>query len=77
MIAFIHGELTDSALDSVTVRVGGIGLRVAVPSNVINEIGAVGDAVTLATRLLCETIGWSSLAFPQSSKLRSSIRCRP
>ena len=65
MIAFIHGELADSTLDSVTVRVGGIGLRVVVPSNVIHEIGAVGDSVTLATRLLVrddrlELFGFSS-----------------
>ncbi len=52
MIAFIHGELVRTEVDSVTVRVGGFGLRMAVPSNIIQQIGAVGTAVTLETRLL-------------------------
>lgn len=52
MITFIHGKFTDSDLHSVTVRVGGISLRVLVPTNVHHDIGAVGDLVTLATRLL-------------------------
>lgn len=52
MISSIHGELVGTDIDSVTVCVGGIGLRVAVPGNVIQQIGAVGDTVTLATRLL-------------------------
>jgi Holliday junction DNA helicase RuvA len=52
MIAFIQGELHNSDLDSVTVRVGGVGLRVVVPTNVIQDIGAVGETVTLATRLM-------------------------
>ena len=52
MIAFIQGELVSSDLDSVTIQVGGVGLRVVVPTNVVQEIGAVGAPVRLATRLL-------------------------
>ena len=52
MITSIRGELVRTDVDSVTIRVGGIGLRALVPSNVIQEIGAVGDDVALATRLL-------------------------
>lgn len=64
MIAFICGELAHTDAESVTIRVGGIdgaggfgvaggvGLRALVPSNVIQELGAVGDRVTLVTRLL-------------------------
>ncbi len=52
MITFIQGELVSSDLDSVTIRVGGIGLRVVTPTNVIQEVGAVGNTVKLATRLL-------------------------
>ena len=59
MIAFIRGQLVNTEADSVTIRVGGgrgeaggVGLRALVPSNVIQEVGAVGDDVTLMTRLL-------------------------
>ena len=58
MIAFIRGQLASTDAESVTIRVGGnddgggVGLRALVPSNVIQEIGAVGDSVTLVTRLL-------------------------
>ena len=56
MIAFIHGELVRTEVDSVTVRVGGFGLRMAVPSNIIQQIGAVGTAVTAWRRdCSCET----------------------
>ena len=58
MIAFIQGELVSSDLESVTIQVGGsdtvggIGLRVVVPASVVQELGAVGSTVKLATRLL-------------------------
>ena len=52
MIASIHGRLVRTDAESLWVRVGGIGLRVAVPTNVVQQVGAVGDSVTLATRLL-------------------------
>ncbi len=56
MIAFIRGELASTDAESVTIRVGGrdggIGLRALVPTNIIQELGAVGDSVTLVTRLL-------------------------
>ena len=58
MIAFIRGQLASTDAESVTIRVGGsddgggVGLRALVPTNVIQEIGAVGDSVTLVTRLL-------------------------
>ena len=58
MIAFIRGEFVSADPESVTIRVGGfdgaggVGLRALVPTNVIQEVGAVGDSVTLVTRLL-------------------------
>lgn len=58
MIAFIQGELVSTDLESVTIQVGGseraggIGLRVVVPTSVVQEIGAIGTTVRLATRLL-------------------------
>ncbi len=52
MITFVRGELVSTGVDAVTVRVGGIGLRLAVPGTAIQHLGPVGETVTLATRLL-------------------------
>jgi Holliday junction DNA helicase RuvA len=51
MIASISGVVQDWTTDSLTVLVGGIGLRVWVPSSVVESAGSVGRTVTLHTHL--------------------------
>lgn len=52
MIAFIQGILEAIGSDHVVVRVGGIGLQVAVPGPVTETLGVVGQEVTLHTTML-------------------------
>jgi holliday junction DNA helicase RuvA len=51
MIASLHGEISGVSNDSLVVRVGGIGLRVFVPSQVRNQ-SRIGDHIGLHTYLV-------------------------
>ena len=52
MIASIHGYIEALADDHLVVRVGGIGVRVLVPSGVLTRSGGVGHEVNLHTHLI-------------------------
>jgi holliday junction DNA helicase RuvA len=51
MIASLHGEISGVSNDSLVVRIGGIGLRVFVPSQVRNQ-SRIGDHIGLHTYLV-------------------------
>ena len=51
MIARLSGTLWSIGQDHVTVRVGGIGLQVRVPSNVLTRLDGTGQPVDLFTHL--------------------------
>jgi Holliday junction DNA helicase RuvA len=51
MIASIHGYLESLAEDHLIVRVGGVGLRVFVPTTVLTRVDGVGREVALYTHL--------------------------
>jgi Holliday junction DNA helicase RuvA len=51
MIARLSGTVWGTGQDQVTVRVGGIGLRVHVPANVLAQLDGKGQPVDLFTHL--------------------------
>lgn len=51
MIASVRGQIQARATDSVIVEVGGIGLRVVVPTSTLARLGAVGESAHLQTYL--------------------------
>ncbi|MBI2873340.1 MAG: Holliday junction branch migration protein RuvA [Chloroflexi bacterium] len=52
MIAAVRGVLEQRSTDSVVVVVGGVSLRVYVPSSSLESLGEVGDGVRLFTHLV-------------------------
>ena len=51
MIASIHGQIEAVGKDHLIVRVGGVGVRVVVPTTVFQHVDGVGRNVTLHTHL--------------------------
>ncbi len=51
MIATLHGKIQSCTDDSLIVNVGGVGLRVRVPSGTLASLGAVGSDAMLYTHL--------------------------
>lgn len=51
MIASVRGILLQTAPDHVVVEVGGVGLLVYAPRQVLGALGAIGDSVLLYTNL--------------------------
>jgi holliday junction DNA helicase RuvA len=51
LIASVRGHLQARSADTVVVDVGGIGLRVLVPTSTLARLGGVGEAVSLQTYL--------------------------
>jgi Holliday junction DNA helicase RuvA len=51
MITTVRGVIQRIGLDSIVVRVGGIGLRVWVPRSVLEAVDGVGHSATLFTHL--------------------------
>lgn len=51
MIASVRGHLQARSADTVVVDVGGIGLRMLVPTSTLARLGGVGEAVSLQTYL--------------------------
>lgn len=52
MIASVSGILQHIDAHSIVVRVGGVGLDIAVPTTVLNKLGPIGQPVELATYLV-------------------------
>lgn len=51
MIAVLRGEIIEKGLDNLVIMVGGIGLRVFVPAQVVSD-GTIGDTTYLHTYLV-------------------------
>ena len=66
MITSLSGTLSTVGLDWVEVSVGGVGLRVNVPSSLIDQVGQVGDAVKLFTSLQVKEDSLTLYGFPSS-----------
>ncbi|MBI3760939.1 MAG: Holliday junction branch migration protein RuvA [Chloroflexi bacterium] len=52
MIASIRGTLLSISPDSLVVEVGGVGLKVSVPTSVLDSLDGVGRTVSLHTHLI-------------------------
>ncbi|MCA9940918.1 MAG: Holliday junction branch migration protein RuvA [Anaerolineales bacterium] len=52
MIASISGTVQKISKDHLVLRVGGVGLRVFVPRNVLEDVGGAGRSLMLHTHLL-------------------------
>ncbi|MDT8306784.1 MAG: Holliday junction branch migration protein RuvA [Anaerolineae bacterium] len=52
MIASLSGAVTFIGRDHLVINVGGVGLRVFVPRNVLEDVGGVGRRMTLQTHLI-------------------------
>lgn len=66
MITLLSGQLSTVGLDWVEVTVGGVGLRVNVPSSLIDQVGRVGDGVKLFTSLQVKEDSLTLYGFPSS-----------
>ena len=66
MITSLSGTLSTVGLDWVEVTVGGVGLRVNVPSSLIDQVGQVGDGVKLFTSLQVKEDSLTLYGFPSS-----------
>lgn len=66
MITSLSGTLSTVGLDWVEVTVGGVGLRVNVPSSLIDQVGQVGDGVKLFTSLQVKEDSLTLYGFPSA-----------
>ena len=65
MITTIEGRLSEVGVDWVDVIVGGgVGLRVSVPTALIERVGVVGDIVKLHTSLQVKEDSLDLYGFP-------------
>jgi Holliday junction DNA helicase RuvA len=62
MIASLNGEITEIANDSIVIRLGGLGLRVFVPSPLRNHLRP-GEVIELQTHLVVREDAWSLYGF--------------
>jgi len=69
MIAAIEGILEYFGVDSIIVKVGGIGIQVYVPSSSLSKLGAAGDNVSLYTHLHLREDNVSLYGFTSSEEL--------
>jgi holliday junction DNA helicase RuvA len=52
VIASLSGAVTFIGHDHLVINVGGVGLRVFVPRNVLEDVGGIGRGLTLQTHLI-------------------------
>jgi Holliday junction DNA helicase RuvA len=52
MIASVSGAVTHIGDNHLVVNVGGVGLRIFVPRNVLEDVGGLGRGITLQTHLV-------------------------
>ncbi|MBN2186312.1 MAG: Holliday junction branch migration protein RuvA [Dehalococcoidia bacterium] len=69
MIAAIEGILEYSGVDSIIVKVSGIGIQIYVPSSSLSKLGAAGDNVYLYTHLHLREDNVSLYGFTSSEEL--------
>lgn len=69
-IAHLRGTVAERGPDWLIVEVGGLGLRVYVPSSTLAAVGAPGDRVALHTHLQVREDGLALYGFASADDLR-------
>ncbi|MDP3044101.1 MAG: Holliday junction branch migration protein RuvA, partial [Bacillota bacterium] len=67
LIAHVNGTLADVFKDAVIVEVGGIGLHVQVPTNVLSHLPSPGQKVRLYTHLAVREDGMELFGFREET----------
>ncbi len=70
VIATVQGKLQARSDEAIIVNVGGIGLRVRVPSRTLDTLGGIGGEVHLFTHLHVREDDWSLYGFATEDDLR-------
>lgn len=70
MIVGVRGTLAATGPDWVHIAVGGVTLQVSAPSNSIPALGAVGDAVSMHTRLRIRDEQPTLYGFPDDASVQ-------
>ena len=70
MIASVSGRINRIGKDHLVVGVGGVGLRVNVPSTVLEDIGGVGRLINLHTHLIVRETELTLYGFEDEEELR-------
>lgn len=69
MIASVQGNLLHIDSDHVIVAVGGVGLRVFVPQTVLENVGAIGQQITMYTHLVVKETELTLYGFKDKEEL--------
>ena len=69
MIASIEGTVESLRADSAVIAVGGVGLRVYMPTSVLSTLGGVGKSVRLRTHLHIKDDDMSLYGFASDAEL--------
>jgi Holliday junction DNA helicase RuvA len=69
MIVALEGTLEYRGVDSVIIKVGGVGFQVYVPSSSLSKLGTTGDRVSLYTHLHLRQDNVSLYGFASSEEL--------
>jgi len=67
LIAHVHGTLADVLMDAVIIEVGGIGLHVQIPANVLSHLPSPGQKVKLYTHLAVREDGMELFGFREEA----------
>lgn len=70
MIATVSGTVQEIREDSLVVQVGGVGLRVSVPTGVLETAGGPGRSITLHTHLQLRETGATLYGFGSQAELK-------
>jgi holliday junction DNA helicase RuvA len=70
MIATIHGTILKIEENSLVIGVGGIGVRVNVPRNVLEDIGGIGRTISLHTHLIVRETELALYGFESAEDLQ-------
>ena len=68
MISMLRGEVAERGLDHVTVMCGGVGYRLAVSTQTLAALGAVGQEATVHTHLIVRDDALVLVGFAQPSE---------
>lgn len=69
MIASISGTIQKRNNDNIIINVGGIGVRVFVPRTVLEDVGAIGRAISLSTHLIVRETDLALYGFKHEDEL--------
>jgi Holliday junction DNA helicase RuvA len=69
MIATLEGTLEYCGVDSAIIKVGGVGIRVYLPSSTLSQLGALGDEVSLYTHLYVKEDNISLYGFTSNEEV--------